>query len=73
MDKLLDFIAFLKKNFKVRQISMETTQREINPEVIAALKKAGVNRLSIGVQSFDNELLQAMGRLVAAVKKQSKN
>ncbi|MGA9696940.1 MAG: coproporphyrinogen III oxidase family protein [Dehalococcoidales bacterium] len=66
MDELLDFIAFLKKNFKVRQISMETTQREINPEVIAALKKAGVNRLSIGVQSFDNELLQAMGRLVGS-------
>jgi menaquinone C8-methyltransferase len=64
MDELLDFIDFLKKNFKVRQISMETTQREINPEVIAALQKAGVNRLSIGVQSFDNDLLKAMGRLV---------
>ena len=64
MDELLDFIDFLKKNFKVRQISMETTQREITPEVIAALKKAGVNRLSIGVQSFDNDLLKAMGRLV---------
>ena len=64
MDELVDFIDFLKENFKVRQISMETTQREINPEVIAALKKAGVNRLSIGVQSFDNDLLKAMGRLV---------
>ena len=66
MDELLGFIDFLKKNFKVRQISMETTQREINPEVIAALKKAGVNRLSIGVQSFDNDLLKAMGRLVGS-------
>ena len=64
MDELLGFIDFLKKNFKVRQISLETTQREINPEVIAALKKAGVKRLSIGVQSFDNGLLRAMGRLV---------
>ena len=66
MDELLGFIDFLKKNFNVRQISMETTQREINPEMIAALKKAGINRLSIGVQSFDNDLLRAMGRLVGS-------
>ena len=66
MDELLGFIDFLKQNFNVRQISMETTQHEINPEVIAALKKAGVNRLSIGVQSFDNDLLRAMGRLVGS-------
>jgi coproporphyrinogen III oxidase-like Fe-S oxidoreductase len=66
MDELLNFIEFLKKNFNVRQISMETTHREINPEVITALKKAGINRLSIGVQSFDNDLLRAMGRLVGS-------
>ena len=63
MDELLELIDFLKQHFKVRQISMETTQHEINPEMISALKKAGVNRLSIGVQSFDNDLLRAMGRL----------
>ena len=66
MDELLGFIDFLKQNFNVRQISMETTQREINPEVITALKNAGVNRLSIGIQSFDNDLLRAMGRLVGS-------
>ncbi len=66
MDELLGFIDFLKKNFKVRQISMETTQREITPEVISALKRAGVSRLSIGVQSFDNDLLKSMGRLVGS-------
>ena len=66
MDELLGFLDFLKKNFNVRQISMETTHREITPEVIVALKKAGVNRLSIGVQSLDNDLLKAMGRLVGS-------
>ena len=68
MDELQGFIDFLKKNFNVRQISMETTHREINPEVIGALKKAGINRLSIGVQSFDNDLLKAMGRLVGSAE-----
>ncbi|MCX6003634.1 MAG: coproporphyrinogen III oxidase family protein [Chloroflexi bacterium] len=66
MDELLEFINFLKKNLNVKRISMETTHREINPEAIAALKKAGINRLSIGVQSFDNDLLKAMGRLVGS-------
>jgi menaquinone C8-methyltransferase len=66
MDELLGFIDFLKQNFKVRQISMETTQREINSEMISALKKTGINRLSIGVQTFDNDLLRAMGRLVGS-------
>jgi coproporphyrinogen III oxidase-like Fe-S oxidoreductase len=66
MDELMGFLDFLKKNFRVRQISMETTHREITPEVITALKKAGVNRLSVGVQSLDNDLLKAMGRLVGS-------
>lgn len=66
MDELLAFIDFLKKHFKVRQISLETTHRELNTEIIDALKKAGVNRLSIGVQSFNNDLLRAMGRLVGS-------
>lgn len=64
MDELTGFISFLKDNFHVRQISLETTHREVNPENITALKKMGVNRLSIGVQSFDNDLLRAMGRMV---------
>lgn len=64
--ELLDFIEFLRKNFNVRQISLETTHREINADNITSLKEAGVNRLSIGVQSFDNDLLRAMGRLVGS-------
>lgn len=66
MDELVDFISFLKRNFNVKRISLETTHREINRETISALKKAGINRLSIGVQSFDNDLLRAMGRLVGS-------
>jgi coproporphyrinogen III oxidase-like Fe-S oxidoreductase len=66
MDELLSFIEFLRENFNVKRISLETTHRELNSETLAALKKAGINRLSIGVQSFDNDLLRAMGRLVGS-------
>ena len=64
MDELESFISFLKASFNVKQISLETTHREINPETLNALKRMGVNRLSIGVQSFDNNLLKEMGRTV---------
>ncbi|MFH1087395.1 MAG: radical SAM protein, partial [Chloroflexota bacterium] len=62
MDELAGFIDYLKKNFTVKRISLETTPRELNPENARLLQAAGVNRLSVGVQSFDDGLLKAMGR-----------
>jgi coproporphyrinogen III oxidase-like Fe-S oxidoreductase len=62
MDELTEFIDYLRSRFTVRRISLETTPREINPGNVAALKSAGINRLSIGVQSFDAEVLKNMGR-----------
>jgi coproporphyrinogen III oxidase-like Fe-S oxidoreductase len=62
MDELIGFIDYLKKSFTVEQISLETTSRELSRENIQALKEAGINRLSIGVQSFDRDVLKSMGR-----------
>jgi coproporphyrinogen III oxidase-like Fe-S oxidoreductase len=62
MDELTGFIDYLRKNFMVGQISLETTPRELNRENITALKRAGIKRLSIGVQSFDADVLKSMGR-----------
>jgi len=62
MDELTGFIDYLKKNFEVKRISLETSPREVNRENIAALKAAGINRFSIGVQSFDDDTMKAMGR-----------
>jgi len=66
LDELLSFIDYLKSKFHVKAISLETTPLELNPETIAALKKAGVNRLSLGVQSFDDAMLKSMGRTVCS-------
>ncbi len=63
MDELLDFIDFLKQNFEVKRISLETTPLEATPQNIELLQKAGINRLSIGVQSFDDEVVKSMGRV----------
>jgi menaquinone C8-methyltransferase len=68
MDELLDFIAYLKANFKVKQLSLETTPREITAENVRSLQDAGINRLSIGVQSFDDAVTKAMGRVQGGSK-----
>jgi len=62
MDELIGFIDYLRKNFEVKQISLETVPREVNRQNIDLLKAAGVNRLSVGVQSFDDGILKSMGR-----------
>lgn len=62
MDELAGFIGYLRSNFDVKRISLETTPRELVTETISQLRDLGINRLSVGVQSFDNTLLKAMGR-----------
>jgi len=62
MDELADFIGYLRAKFQVKRISLETTPRELTAETIGQLQQLGINRLSVGVQSFDNGLLKAMGR-----------
>jgi coproporphyrinogen III oxidase-like Fe-S oxidoreductase len=64
MPELLGFMDYLDRRTGVKDISLETTPGELNPENVAALKSAGIKRLSIGVQSFQDEMLKAMGRLV---------
>ena len=44
------------------EVSLETNPNTVNRAMLARLRKAGVNRLSIGVQSYSDALLQAIGR-----------
>ncbi len=63
MDELGEFIGHLRQEFKIKQISLETTPRELTARNIKLLKDFGVNRLSVGVQSFDERVLKTMGRV----------
>jgi menaquinone C8-methyltransferase len=65
MDELVSLIEHLRKCYNIKRVSVETTPPALTNENIAILKSAGVNRLSIGVQSFDNKVLEAMGRTIA--------
>ena len=44
------------------EITMELNPGDATPDYMRQLRKAGVNRLSIGIQSFQDELLQTIGR-----------
>ncbi len=62
MDELAAFIEHLKTRCRVREISLETTPIELTAPNIGLLKQMGINRLSVGVQSFDESVLKTMGR-----------
>jgi coproporphyrinogen III oxidase-like Fe-S oxidoreductase len=63
IDELTAFIRHLRNRFRIKEISLETTPLDLTHENIRLLKDAGINRLSVGVQSFDEQVLGTMGRV----------
>ena len=53
------------------EITMEANPGTFEQARFAGFRAAGVNRLSLGVQSFDNDALQALGRIHNASDAQS--
>ena len=52
----------------VPEFTVELHPLDARPEVLEMLKKGGVNRVSMGVQSLDDDVLKAMGRLHTAAE-----
>ncbi len=61
-DELERTLGLINELFGRQAFSVETNPSDLTPSVIAMLQRAGVERLSVGVQSFDDGLLRAMGR-----------
>lgn len=62
---LLDTFAILKKHFEFDQtteITIEVNPGTVTPELLLAWKQAGINRLSIGVQSLKDVVLKSLNR-----------
>ncbi len=55
-------LALIRSLFSIREISVETNPNGLCSEILDMLKNNGVGRLSVGVQSFDDELLRKMDR-----------
>jgi menaquinone C8-methyltransferase len=62
IEELAETLALAGKSFPIREISVETNPNHLTDSNISILKSAGVNRLSVGVQSFDDGLLKAAER-----------
>lgn len=62
IDELEETLALARETFKIKEVSVETNPNHLTDANIAALKRVGVNRFSVGIQSFDNGLLKAMDR-----------
>jgi oxygen-independent coproporphyrinogen-3 oxidase len=45
------------------EITLEANPGTLSPEQLPGLRAAGVNRLSLGAQSFDAQLLESLGRI----------
>ncbi|WP_224960012.1 radical SAM family heme chaperone HemW [Geomonas subterranea] len=50
------------------EITLEANPGTLTPERLAGYRAAGVNRLSLGIQSFDDRLLQRLGRVHTAAE-----
>ena len=46
----------------IKKISAETNPNHMTPEILALLRDLGVGRLSVGMQSADDEVLKGIGR-----------
>ncbi|MDD4947610.1 MAG: oxygen-independent coproporphyrinogen III oxidase, partial [Gallionella sp.] len=65
-DEIRQVMAAIRKNFKLiddGEYSIEIDPRKVTDDTIALLGKEGFNRISIGVQDFDDEVQRAVNRI----------
>lgn len=62
IEELAETLRLAGELFPVTSVSVETNPNHLTDHNISVLKQAGVNRLSVGVQTFDNELLKKISR-----------
>jgi len=62
IDELEETIGLIRQKFNIIEVSVETNPNHLTSNNIEMLKKMGVNRLSVGVQTFDDGLLKTIER-----------
>ena len=61
-----EILKVVKENFNVNsnaEITIEVNPGTVNEEKLQIYKEAGINRISIGLQSTKNEILEKIGRI----------
>ena len=65
-EQMAHFLGAVRRWFPVApdaEFSVEANPGTTGPELLAAMREGGVNRISFGVQAFDDALLQRIGRI----------
>lgn len=65
-DYISDIINYVKKKFNVvynAEVTLETNPGTVSKEKLNDFKYAGINRISIGIQSFNNDELKFLTRI----------
>jgi oxygen-independent coproporphyrinogen-3 oxidase len=65
VETIADLLHTIQQQFSISrdpEITLEANPDDVSPARAIAWKKAGINRISLGVQSFRNEWLQWMNR-----------
>ena len=63
--QLEKIITAINKSYRIdthAEITMEVNPGDVSSEYFKALRALGINRLNIGIQSFDDQILQFLGR-----------
>ena len=63
-----EYIARIARKLKCGEFSMEANPGTLTPEKLRVYRQAGINRPSMGVQSFDDGLLERIGRIHSAAQ-----
>lgn len=63
---LINNLLLLESNGTLEEITLEVNPEDVTIESVHAWKDIGINRISMGIQSFNNEELKAIGRLHTA-------
>ena len=66
LKKLLEIVQKYVTVAKAEEFTVEMNPGTVDREKLLLLQQAGVNRLSVGVQSFDDHCLQKIGRIHTA-------
>ncbi len=64
-DQLETLLKHLRENFNLisnPEITIETNPADLNRSILESMREIGINRINIGVQSFDEKVLHFLGR-----------
>ncbi len=63
--QLESILVGIRENFDLignTEITIETNPADLNPSSLESIRETGINRVNIGIQSFEQEVLRFLGR-----------